>query len=152
MKTIKRDIVGAFIFSADNRVLLGHAGVFEGQWCVPGGGIEEGESEYDAVMRETLEETGIDATEADISRFDDTFPAASEKTLRDTGERVMVNMIFIDYVIRLPFVAREVEIVCNDDFTDGRWFTPEELTEESIAEGTSRRLVELGFLALEQTS
>jgi 8-oxo-dGTP pyrophosphatase MutT (NUDIX family) len=33
-----------------------------GKWCLPGGGLERGEEIFDAFVRETLEETGIDLT------------------------------------------------------------------------------------------
>ncbi|MBX6334015.1 NUDIX domain-containing protein [Candidatus Saccharibacteria bacterium] len=61
MRTIKRDVVGAFIFSSDNKILLGKSrkgGVYHGTWMVPGGGIEEGETMRDAVIREIREEVG----------------------------------------------------------------------------------------------
>ena len=57
MRTIKRDIAGAFIFSNDNHVLLGKnikGGVYEDLWVVPGGGIDEGESKVEAARRELL--------------------------------------------------------------------------------------------------
>ena len=48
-------------FTADNKILLikGKT-LYNGEpfWCVPGGGVEEGESLYAAVERELTEETG----------------------------------------------------------------------------------------------
>lgn len=67
MRTIQRDIVGAFIFSSDNKLLLGKSikgGVYPDYWIVPGGGMEPDETKVEAVKRETLEETGIDISEA----------------------------------------------------------------------------------------
>ena len=71
MRTIHRDIVGGFIFSKDNKVLLGknrQGGVYEGSYVVPGGGVDEGESQYQALRREMQEETGIDITTGKITQ------------------------------------------------------------------------------------
>jgi ADP-ribose pyrophosphatase YjhB (NUDIX family) len=53
--------VGAFIFDADDRVLVierGHP-PGEGLWSVPGGRLEFGETLAQAVAREVREETGL---------------------------------------------------------------------------------------------
>ena len=43
----------------DGKILLTQREDFE-VWCLPGGGIEEGESVAEAAMREAKEETGVD--------------------------------------------------------------------------------------------
>jgi ADP-ribose pyrophosphatase YjhB (NUDIX family) len=53
--------VGAVIKDGDGRLLLikrGHE-PGKGQWSVPGGRIEPGETDPEAVIRETREETGL---------------------------------------------------------------------------------------------
>lgn len=55
------------------RVLLVRqgGGFFAGEWLLPGGGLEPGESAEDAVRREVLEETGLTVTDAsEIARYD----------------------------------------------------------------------------------
>ncbi len=44
-------------------ILLGQraSGPFSGQWCLPGGKIDQGESVQECAKRELLEETGLDA-------------------------------------------------------------------------------------------
>ena len=77
-------------------MLLGknrQGGVYEGSYVVPGGGVDEGESQYQALRREMQEETGIDITTGKITQVN-TSTGEHEKTLRDTGERVHVNMTF----------------------------------------------------------
>ena len=54
--------VGAFavIFDDHDRVLLCHRRDIDA-WNLPGGGVEDGETPWDAVVREVREEVGIDA-------------------------------------------------------------------------------------------
>ncbi len=80
MRTIQRNIVGAFIFSSDGKLLLGKnrkGGVYPGLWTVPGGGIKEGETKLAALKREILEETGVDITDAKIERLEGVLTGAA---------------------------------------------------------------------------
>lgn len=149
MRTIERDIVGAFIFSAENKVLLGHnkkGGVYQNQLVVPGGGIEDGESKLEAIKRETLEETGIDISDAVITEIDGSSAGESEKTLKDTGERVLVKMNFHDFKIQLKTDSNETKLSFEDDYAEAKWYTPEELTEAEIGPATRTTLQKLNFI------
>lgn len=55
--------LGAFavIFDAKDRVLLGHRRDMDA-WNLPGGGVGDGESPWDAVVREVREEVCLDVT------------------------------------------------------------------------------------------
>ena len=52
--------VGAIVVNRENRVLIGKRRD-NGQWCVPGGSLEIGETLKQAAVRELFEETGIKA-------------------------------------------------------------------------------------------
>ncbi|QSB04630.1 (deoxy)nucleoside triphosphate pyrophosphohydrolase [Natronoglycomyces albus] len=59
----KRTIVGAAIISDDGRVLAAsraEPAPMRGQWEFPGGKVEPGETEVDALRRECIEEVGVD--------------------------------------------------------------------------------------------
>lgn len=144
MRTIKRDIVGAFIFSADGKLLLGKTGVYNKSYCVPGGGIEKGETVIEALNREISEETGVDISgEKQSFLFNST--GRSEKTLRDTGERVNVKMNFINYRVDLDAPADDVVIKAEDDFYDAEWFQLEALTSMNVSPPTIEALKRMGL-------
>lgn len=148
MRTIQRDIVGGFIFSRDGKLLLGKSikgGVYEGSYSVPGGGIEENETKLQALAREMLEETGIDVVSGIVTEITSS-TGSHEKTLRNTGERVFVEMTFYNYKIDLPQSSTEVAVVAEDDWTSPRWFTPSDIATANIAAPTLKKLLEIGFV------
>ena len=136
MKTIKRDIAGALLFSNDEHVLIGKnakGGVYEDLWVIPGGGIDEGESKEDAVKRETLEEVGVDISSAKIEPIELLQTGITEKTLRDTGERVLVDMTFYNFKVTINQPAKHIEIKLEDDFGYAEWVPIKELSERSYS-------------------
>lgn len=149
MRTIQRDIVGAFIFSADNKLLLGKSikgGVYADTWIIPGGGIEDSETKLDALIRETKEETGIDITDAIIEPLEEVLTGQSQKTLRDTGETVLVDMNFYNYKVRLPQDAANVVLGTEDDFEKAEWFAIEALANLTLAPPSIKTLQIWGYL------
>lgn len=148
MRTIYRDIVGGFIFSLDGKVLLGKnrkGGVYEGSYVVPGGGVDDGETKEQALVREMLEETGIEIVTCEIDAIN-IAKDEHEKTLRDTSELVLVKMKFYDYRIKLLQNADDVVVKAEDDWLNPRWFTADELGKEDVGFPTSRTLRKIGFL------
>lgn len=141
-----RDIVGAFIFSADGKLLLGKGGVYGDDWLVPGGGIEEGESKLAAVKREVTEETGIDLAGAHIERIAGALTGESEKMLRDTGERVLVKMRFYNFRIDLPDVAQNITLKTEDDFTQAKWVALGDLSGLKLSPPSITTLRKMGYL------
>lgn len=149
MRTIERNIAGAFILSNDGYILIGQnkkGGVFEDKWVVPGGGIDEGETPVEAMQREILEEVGIDVSGARIEAQDDIQTGTSEKTLRDTGERVNVIMHFNDFVVTINKPASEIVLTLEDDFGHAEWVKTETLNERQYSPTTEYRLKKLGLL------
>lgn len=148
MRTIKRLIAGAFIFSNDGYILLGRSNtaLYEGSWLVPGGGIEPGETARDAAIRETLEEVGVDISAADIQEIGGRITGQSEKVLRETGERVLVDMEFHDFVARVDMPAKDIHAIGGDDMSDPAWQPIADLPSLLISPGMHTRLQELGYI------
>ena len=111
MRTVKRDVVAILLFSKDGKLFQGmrdpaHGGVWPDCWNIPGGGVDEGEGKEDAVRRETLEETGVDISGYPLELVDDAGSGVTEKTLRETGGRVIVSIagyFWMHRYKRLPF-------------------------------------------------
>lgn len=126
MRKIKRDIVSAIIFSKDEKIFLGtkdldKGGVYSDCWHIPGGGIQKGENQKEALTREIKEETGIDVSSYEIELADSSGKGKSEKTL-ETGERVLCEMKFCVYkVVINDKNAEEIDIKLNDDLVNFRW-------------------------------
>lgn len=148
MKTIHRDIVGAFIVSADEKMLLGHnkkGGVYQGVLVIPGGGIEEGETKIEALAREIWEEVKIDIASADIKELGES-SGESEKYIKELGEVALVKMTFFDYEVRLVQPANEIEAVSEDDFEFVGWFPLSELNSLHLGPATRATLARVGYV------
>ena len=84
--------VGAVIVQ-DGRVVLVRRGhePLAGQWSLPGGGVEVGETLEDAVVREMREETGL---EVDVGPVIEVF----DRITRDPEGRVRYHYVLVDYL------------------------------------------------------
>jgi len=110
-----------------------------------GGGIEDGESKREAVIREVYEEVGIDVSAFDIKLADDVSKGQSEKVLRDTREKVVMDMTFYDFTVYADRPASEIPIRCEDDVVEASWHSISDLPKLSLSPPVSARLRNLGY-------
>lgn len=109
--------VGAVIVQ-DDRVLLirrGQAPLL-GEWSLPGGVLECGETLREAVVREAREETGLEVETGEML-------GVYERVIRSEDGRVRYHYVLIDFLCR-P-VAGDPK--AGTDAADVRWFLRHEL-------------------------
>jgi 8-oxo-dGTP diphosphatase len=114
--------VGAIIVRDDpsgpKQVLLIRRGQepLKGEWSLPGGAVELGETLEQAICREVLEETGLVVETVDIVQ-------AFDRISRDEEGRVQYHYVLIDFLCRIVGGS----LACATDAIDGRWATADEL-------------------------
>jgi mutator protein MutT len=126
--------VGAIIIDRDRVVLVkrGHAPL-AGEWSIPGGLLEVGETMRQAAVREALEETGMCVEVGDLL-------GVYDRLVRDADERTLYHYVLIDF--RCRRIAGEPQAA--DDATEARWFSRAEIRELALAEDTAE-VIKLGF-------
>jgi 8-oxo-dGTP diphosphatase len=93
-----------------------------GEWSLPGGVVECGETLRQAVVREAQEETGLLVETTDML-------GVYERVIRGDEERVRYHYVLIDFLCR-PVGG---ELKAGSDAADVRWFRREELPALKLA-------------------
>jgi 8-oxo-dGTP diphosphatase len=117
--------VGAVVFDDSGRVLLvkrKHEPL-AGQWSLPGGMLELGESLEAGVVREIAEETGLHVTAGPVV---DVF----DRILLDDTGKVRFHFVLVDYVCRV----RGGTLRAGSDVSDVAWTEPAALHDYHMAE------------------
>jgi 8-oxo-dGTP diphosphatase len=119
--------VGAVIVddhSDDHRVLLIRRGQppLLGEWSLPGGILECGETLREAVAREAREETGLVVEAGEML-------GVYERLMRGDEGRVRYHYVLIDFLCR-PLGG---DLKAESDAADVRWFTRHELPALNLA-------------------
>jgi 8-oxo-dGTP pyrophosphatase MutT (NUDIX family) len=151
MRTVYRDIVAGLVVSKDDKFLFGMkdpkgGGVYADCWHTPGGGIEEGETQLEALARELREEMNIDTSRAKVTLLDDKGEGESDKTLKDTGEVVRVKMKFNVYKIEFDKKAEDINIQPGDDLVKLAWTDRDKLKDLKLTPPSVELLTRLGWL------
>jgi 8-oxo-dGTP diphosphatase len=120
--------VGGVVIS-NGRVLLARRGSppLEGQWSIPGGLLEVGETLVAAVRRELLEETAVEVRVIELIEV-------FERIDMDGSGQARHHFVVLDYLCE----RLNGEACAGSDVTDVKWAAPEELEQYSLSEAATR--------------
>jgi ADP-ribose pyrophosphatase YjhB (NUDIX family) len=107
----------AAIFDEQRRILLTRR-ADNGQWCLPGGGLESGESAAEACEREVLEETGLQVR---VKRLVGVYSHPDQLVIYPDGNKA--------FIVALHFEAEVTggELGLSNETTDFGYFTLDEV-------------------------
>ncbi len=133
--------VGAVIIQDGRALIVQRAGEpRKGEWTVPGGVLEIGETLRSGVEREVLEETGLVVKAGSVvDVFENIWPDAEGKT--------QFHYVLVDFLCEL--VSGELKVAT--DASDARWISLEELDSWELI-GKTAEAIRKGFAMTEGNS
>jgi 8-oxo-dGTP diphosphatase len=126
--------VGAAVIDGDRVLLVRRAHEpLIGEWSLPGGAVEIGETLREAIAREVREETGLQVEVGAIVEVLD-------RIVRDADQRPQFHFVLIDFVCRCTGGA----LACASDAADAAWVDRIDLSKYALAE-TAVWVIEKAF-------
>jgi len=128
--------VGAVVVHK-NRILLIRRGKepAKGEWAIPGGRVELGETMHEAVTREIFEETSISIRPGEMVYFFETIQP-------DSDGKILFHYAIFDFMAE--YLAGKPDP--RDDVTDARWVSAAETNTYNLNIKTRELLNRIGFI------
>ncbi len=129
--------VGAVIVDGERVLLIrrGHEPL-KGEWSLPGGAVELGETLVEALAREVLEETGL---RVEVGSVIDVI----DRVQRTSDGRVEHHYVVVDYVCRMVGGT----LAASSDAADARWVAIGELQAYRLTDAAHRIVLKGAHLA-----
>lgn len=122
--------VGAVI-TRDGHVVLVRRGKapLEGEWSLPGGMVELGETLRQAAEREAKEETGLEVEALEMLEvFDSITPEPQNANQHSTAAKIRYHYVLVDFLCRV----KSGDLRAGADALDARWVARTELSQFKI--------------------
>jgi 8-oxo-dGTP diphosphatase len=124
--------VGAIVVDGDDLLMIRRGrGPAQGEWAVPGGRVEAGELLAEAVVRELLEETGLEGICEDLVGW---------------AERIGSDHHHVILDFRVTLLERR-DPTAGDDAAEAAWVPLADVAELPLAEGLAEFLHDHGIIA-----
>lgn len=122
----------AAIFDEAGRVLLTRR-ADNGQWCLPSGGMEPGESPSEAVIRETFEETGLYVR---VKRLIGVYSDPNQLVVYADGTKVQIVAIHFEAEVTGGTLG------LSEETTEYGYFSPEEIKDMELLGHHKQRVLD----------
>ena len=110
----------------------------QGEWSIPGGGLDTGETIIEGVRRELFEETGINVRV--LSQIE-----TLERIVLDQAGKVQYHYVILDYLCEMI----DGDLRAGGDVTDAAWVRELELGAYRLSESASRVVAKAFTMARE---
>ena len=114
-------VVRLIIVNSEGKVLIlkrHNSEYATGQWCLPGGKVDYGDTLEETVRKELREETSLTCTSARFLFFQDSLPL-------EAGKMHCINLYFE--------CTATGEILLNEESSEFAWIGPSDITQYQIA-------------------
>lgn len=133
VKSLKSPSVasGVIICNSEGKIFLAKSHKWGGNWIVPGGHLEYGETFEENVKRECKEETGMDVTDVKLIQ--------TQESIFPDNFKEEKHFVFINFMAR----AEDIDsIELNDELDEYNWFDPRDALEELSLNNSTREFIE----------
>jgi 8-oxo-dGTP diphosphatase len=126
--------VGGVVIHNERALLIRRGSApLEGEWSIPGGMLEVGETLLEGVQRELLEETAIEVKVLDLIEV-------FERVTRDEAGKFKYHFVILDYLCEVVRGKAQA----GSDVTDVAWARESQLSEYSLTP-TATRVIQKAF-------